>query len=79
MEGVVGAVEGDSSGWHQEVQIHVGQNLVKSAGGLDNCSSHGFLQWRELLESLEEQFPRNCGLSHCMADTTSLKFSSFFL
>ena len=75
----IGAAKGYSSGWHHEVQIYVGQNLVKSAGGLDSCTSHGVLQWRELLESLEEQFPGNCVLSYCMADTASLDFSSFNL
>ena len=63
----MGAAERDSSGWHQEVQTHVGQNLVKFAGGLDGCASHGFLQQRELLGSLAEQVPGNCGLSYCMA------------
>ena len=63
----------------QEVQIHVGQNLVKSAGGLDGSASHGFLQQRELLGSLEEQIPGKCSFCPFMADTASLNFSSSFL
>ena len=79
MAGMVGAAERDSSGWHQEVQIHVGKNLDKSAGDLDGCASHAFLQGRELLGSVAGQVPGNCGLSYCKANNASLDFSSFFL